>query len=104
VQGLADAKHKYLDNRCSLASVLNKTLVTSSASSVWVSLARPRAINSADRLTRLDAILYASSQTAATWLTIQPYAAIKIGPIPDLLIGRVAGIVMVNVQIGEAKP
>ena len=36
--------------------------------------------------------------------TIQPYAAIKIGPIPDLLIGRVAGIVMVNVQIGEAKP
>jgi hypothetical protein len=29
--------------------------------------------------TRLDAIPYAPPQTAATWLTIQPYAAIRIG-------------------------
>ena len=51
----------------------------SSASSVWMSLARPRAINSADRPYAPDAISYTRPQNAAAWLTIQPYAAIKIG-------------------------
>jgi hypothetical protein len=35
---------------------------------------------------RLDAIPYAPPQTAATWLTIQPYAAIKIGALEMILV------------------
>jgi hypothetical protein len=35
---------------------------------------------------RLDAIPYAPPQTAATWLAIQPYAAIKIGALEIILI------------------
>ena len=35
---------------------------------------------------RLDAIPYTPPQTAATWLTIQPYAAIKIGALEIILV------------------
>ena len=35
---------------------------------------------------RLDAIPYAPPQTAATWLTIQPYAAIRIGALEIILV------------------
>jgi hypothetical protein len=35
---------------------------------------------------RLDAIPYSPPQTAATWLTIQPYATIKIGALEIILI------------------
>ena len=35
---------------------------------------------------RLDAIPYTPPQTAATWLTIQPYAAIKIGALEMILV------------------
>jgi hypothetical protein len=35
---------------------------------------------------RLDAIPYAPPQTAATWLTIQPYAALKIGALEIVLV------------------
>jgi len=69
-----------------------------------VSLTGPRAINSVNRLARLDAILYTSAQTMTAGLTIQPYAAIKIGPVPDLLSGRVVEVVMMNAQTDEAKP
>ena len=35
---------------------------------------------------RLDAIPYAPPQTAATWLTIQPYAAIRVGALEIILV------------------
>ena len=40
--------------------------------------------------TRLDVIPDSPLQITAAWHTIQPYAAIRIGPIPDLLNERVA--------------
>ena len=36
---------------------------------------------------RLDAIPYTPPQTAATWLTIQPYAVIKIGAL-EIIVAR----------------